>query len=140
MRSINLLKIAAEAEMVRLRALLARQSRRAAFGVVVLIFALVVLTLAEVAGWQVLRLYVAPIPATLILLGINLAFTAIFGFLAARASPSHTEEEALRVRRQALEAARGSLAFTAAIPAATTLLRLRRSRRDRRWSWLRPFG
>jgi hypothetical protein len=57
--------------------------------------------------------------------GINLVVAAIFGFLAARSSPGHAEREALRVRRQALEAARGSLAFTAAIPAATTLLRLR---------------
>ena len=71
MRSINLLKVAAEAELLRLRALLARQGRRAAFGAVAVIFMLGVLVLAEVAGWQVLRLYVASISATLILLGIN---------------------------------------------------------------------
>ena len=69
MRSINLLKVAAEAEILRLRILLARQGRRAAFGVVAVIFVLGVLVLAEVAGWQVLRFYVPPIPATLILLG-----------------------------------------------------------------------
>jgi hypothetical protein len=135
-RSINLLKVAAEAEMVRLRALMARQGRRAAFGAAAFIFALGVLTLAEAAGWQVLRLYVAPLYATLILLGINLVIAAIFGFLAARSSPSHTEVEALHVRRQALEGARGSLVFTAAIPAATTLLRLRHGGEPRR-SWLR---
>ena len=71
MRSINLLKVAAEAELLRLRALLARQGRRAAFGVVAVIFMLGVLVLAEIAGWQVLRLYVAPISTTLILLGIS---------------------------------------------------------------------
>ena len=71
MRSINLLKVAAEAELLRLRALLARQGRRAAFGAVAVIFMLGVLVLGEVAGWQVLRLYVASISATLILLGIN---------------------------------------------------------------------
>jgi hypothetical protein len=64
-RSINLLKVAAEAELLRLRTLLARQGRRAAFGVVAVIFMLGVLVLAEMAGWQVLRLYVAPIPTTL---------------------------------------------------------------------------
>jgi len=131
-RSINLLKIAAEAELLRLRALLARQGRRAAFGIVAVIFTLGVLVLAEMAGWQVLRLYVAPISATLILLGINLVITAIFGALAARSSPSHTEREALRVRRQALDAARGTLSFTAAVPVASTLLRLGR-RRGKPW-------
>ncbi|HEV7462303.1 MAG TPA: hypothetical protein VGN85_00080 [Methyloceanibacter sp.] len=54
MRSINLLKVAAEAEILRLRALLARQGKRAAFGAVAVIFMLGVLVLVEVAGWQVL--------------------------------------------------------------------------------------
>ena len=79
MRSINLLKVAAEAELLRLRTMLARQGRRAAFGVAAVIFVLGVLVLAEIAGWQVLCLYVAPIPTTLILLGISsfcLALTA----------------------------------------------------------------
>ena len=72
MRSVNLLKIAAEAETLHIRALLARQARRAVFGAIAIIFALAVLALAEIAGWQTLRLYVTGIPATLILLGINL--------------------------------------------------------------------
>ena len=137
MRSINLLKVAAEAELLRLRALLARQGRRAAFGVVAAIFVLGVLVLAEITGWQVLRLYVAPIPTTLILLGINFAIAAVFGVLAARSSPSHTEREALQVRRQALDAARGTLSFTAAVPVASTLLRLGRRRGGRRRSVFR---
>jgi hypothetical protein len=62
----------------------------------------------------------------LILLGINVVIAAVFGVLAALSSPSHTEREAERVRRQALEAARESLAITAALPVATSLLRLRR--------------
>lgn len=81
-----------------------------------------------------LRLYLVALPATLILLGINLVVAAIFGFLAARSSLGHTEREALRVRRQALEAARGSLAFTA----ATTLLRPGARKPRRRWLGL--FG
>ena len=131
MRSINLLKIAAEAELLRLRAMLARQARRAVFGGVAVIFVLAVLALAEMAGWQALRLKVEPIAATLILLGINLVIATAFGVLAARSAPGPTEREALRVRRQALEAARGSLAFTVALPAATRLLRGRRADRRR---------
>jgi hypothetical protein len=102
--------------------MLARQGRRAAFGSIAVIFILTVLVLAEVAGWQGLHLRFESISATLILLGINLVIAAIFGLLSARSSPGHAEQEALHVRRQALDAARGSLIFTAAVPAATTLL------------------
>jgi hypothetical protein len=136
-RSINLLRVAAEAELLRLRALITRQARRAVFGTIAAVFGVTVLALAEVAVWQALRLKlkVEPIPATLILLGINLVIAAVFGVLAARSVPSHAEQEAMRVRQQALQAARGALAFTAAIPVASRLLRLRRpgngSRRSR---------
>jgi hypothetical protein len=89
--------------------MVARQGRRAAFGMVAFIFVIGVLILAEVTGWQALRLYVAlaPIAATLILLGVNLVIAGIFSLLAVRSSPGHAEQEALRVRRQALEAVRG---------------------------------
>jgi hypothetical protein len=132
-----LLRTAAEAELLRLRAMLARQGRRAAFGAVAAIFVLGVLVLGEIAGWQVLRLYVAPISATLILLGINLAIAAVFGGLAARSTPGRVEREALRVRRQAVDAARGALSLTAALPIATTLLGLRRRRGERGRSFFR---
>jgi hypothetical protein len=137
-RSINLLRLALDAEMLRLRAMATRQGRRAAFGSVAFIFALAVLAFAEIAGWQGLRLRVEAIPTTLILLGINLVIAAVFGLLAARSSPGLAEREALQVRRQALEAVRGSLLLTAALPAATTLLGFDR-RGGRRRSWFRLF-
>jgi hypothetical protein len=130
-RSFNLLRVAAEAELLRLRAMLVRQGRRAAFGAVAVIFVLAALTLGEGAGLQVLRFYVAPISATLILLGINLAIAAVFGGLAARSAPGRVEREALRVRRQAVDAARGALTLTSALPVAMTLLGLRRRRGER---------
>jgi 6,7-dimethyl-8-ribityllumazine synthase len=137
MRSISLLRVAAEAELMRLRAMLARQGRRAAFGAVAVIFVLVVLVLGEVAGWQVLRLYVAPISATLILLGIDLVIAVVFGVLALRSSPGHVEREAIRVRRDALDAARGALSLAAALPVATSLLGLRRRSGGRGRSFFR---
>ena len=86
--------------------MMARQVRRGIFGAVAVVFGVAVLALPEVASWQALRLKFQPIPATLILLGINLAIAAVFGVLAASSAPGHTEQEALRVRRQALETAR----------------------------------
>ena len=136
MRSLNLLKLAFEAELLRLRAMAARQGRRAAFGSIALVFALAVVALAEIAGWEGLRLRVEAIPATLILLGINLGIAVVFGLLAIRSSPGHAEREALRVRQQALDAARGSLLVTLAVPATTTLLGFGR-REGRRQSWFR---
>jgi hypothetical protein len=51
----------------------------------------------------------AAIATTLILLGINLFIAITFGLLAMRSSPSVAEREALRVRQQSLDAARGAL-------------------------------
>jgi hypothetical protein len=136
-RSVSLLKVAAEAEILRLRAMLARQGRRAAFGAVALIFMLGVLVLSEVTGWQVLRLYVTAISATLILLGVNFVIAAVFGTLTTWSSPGHAEREALRVRREALDAARGALSITAAIPIGSALLRLLGRRSGRRRSFFR---
>jgi cobalamin biosynthesis protein CobD/CbiB len=136
MRSISLLRLALDAEVLRLRYLLQRQGRRAAFGLLAAIFGVGVLVLANVVGWQLLRFYVAPIYATLILLGFNLVIAVAFALLAARSSPSHAEQEALRIRRDALEGAQSSLAFAAALPAIGTLLGVPR-RRNAGW-W--PLG
>jgi hypothetical protein len=129
MRSINLLKIAAEAELLRYRCMAARQGRRAAFGAVALVFVLAVLVLGEVAAWFALYLHFAAIPTTLILLGINLIIAVTFGLLAARSSPSRAEREALQVRQQSLEAARGALSLAALVPVGNTLLRHWRNNR-----------
>jgi hypothetical protein len=137
MRAVDLVRIAAEAEILRLRHMLKRQGRRAAFGLVAVIFGLGVLVLANVAGWQILRLYVPPIYATLILLGVNLVLAAIFGLLAARSSPSRAERDALDVRRRALHEARSSLALGALVPVAGALLRSRGSDTAKRSFWRR---
>jgi len=131
MRSVNLLKIAAEAEFLRQRAMLARQLRRAAFGLLALIFALGVLITAEIAAWQGLRFYVAALTATLLLLGLNLVIAAGLSVPAVRSHPTPQEQEALRVRQQALERARAALTLTALLPAVPRLLRLGRNQAGR---------
>jgi 4-amino-4-deoxy-L-arabinose transferase-like glycosyltransferase len=139
MRAVNLAKVAAEAEVVRIQHMLKRQGMRAAFGLVAVLFALGVLVLAHIAGWQVLRLYVLPIYATLILLGVDLVMAVIFGILAARSSPSRAERDALAIRQQALREARSALALGALVPVAGRLLRSRRNdtRKESFWRRLR---
>ena len=139
MRITEFLRIAAEAEILRLRHMLARQGRRAAFGAVGAFFGLSVVVLADVIGWQLLRLYVTPIYATLILLGVNLILTAIFAALASWSSPGRAEEAALRVRRDALQGARSSLVLTSVLPVAGTAIRLWRGKSPRRRSLLALF-
>jgi hypothetical protein len=126
MRATNLVKVAAQAEILRIQYMLKRQGRRAAFGLVAVVFILGALALANIVGWQVARFYVAPIYASLIMLGANLLIAMIFGLLAARSSPSRHEREALDVRQRALREARSSLALGAVIPVAGALLRSRR--------------
>jgi hypothetical protein len=133
MRSVDLLRIAIEAETLRLRHMLRRHGTRAALGVVASVFAVSVLVLCDVAGWQVLRLYVTPLYATLILLGVNLVLAIAFMLLAVRSSPSHAEREALMIRQQALQGAQGSLALAALVPVAGNILRLGSRRESRRW-------
>jgi hypothetical protein len=108
----------------------ARQGRRAAFGAVALLFVLAVLVLSEVAAWLALCLRFTAIETTLILLGINLIIAIPFGLLAVRSSPSRAEREALRVRQQSLDAARGALSLTALVPIGNTLLRHWRNNRS----------
>ena len=132
MRAANLVKVAAQAEILRLQQMLKRQTMRVVYGLVAAVFAVSVIVLANVVGWQVLLLYVAPIYATLILLGVNLVIAAIFGFLAGRSSPGRTEREALQLRRRALVEARTSLALGAVLPFAGALLRSQRGRSSTR--------
>jgi hypothetical protein len=122
---------------LRLRAMMARQGRRGAFAIIALI-ALAVLALAEVTGWLALRLRFESIPSTLILLGANLIIAAVFGWMAARSSPGQTEQEALQVRRQALDEARGTLALAVAVPAIMHLFPGRTERPTRKRGRL-PF-
>ena len=57
MRAVSLLRVAAEAELLRLRHMLIRHGMRAAYGLIAALFAVGVLVLIIVAGWHVLRWY-----------------------------------------------------------------------------------
>jgi hypothetical protein len=127
MRSVNLLKIAAEAEVLRYRCMAARQGRRAAFGAIALVFVVAVLVLGEVAAWLALFWRFTAFESTLILLGVNFVIALPFGLLAARSAPSRAERQALEVRQRALDATRGALSLAALVPVGNILLRNWRS-------------
>jgi len=121
MRSLRLARIAAEAEGVRLRYSARRTAVRAVLGLVALGFLFGALVFCQIAAWYWLRASWDRPAAALILAGAELVLAAILALLAARSSPGRVELEALAVRRQALEGATSSLAFSTL---ATQLLRL----------------
>jgi hypothetical protein len=126
MRVLSLAKVAAEAEALRYRSMIGRKGSRAAMGAVAAVFAASVLVWLNVTGWLLLSPRFEPLYSTLILLGINVILTAIFGFLATRSGESRAEIDALHIRQKALEEMRGSLMFSAAVPVLRTLWRSQR--------------
>jgi hypothetical protein len=131
MRSVNLVKVAIEAEVLRYKTMAARQGRRAGFGVAALIFGVGFLITLEIAGWQTARMYILPIYATLCVMGFNFLIAAGFAMVAMRSSPSRSEIDALAVRKRAVQALQTSLTISALIPAAGYLWDRRGRRRLR---------
>jgi hypothetical protein len=138
MRSVNLMKVAIEAEILRYKSMAARQGRRAGFGVAALIFGIGFLVSLEIAGWQVARMYLLPIYATLCVMGFNLLVAAGFAVVATRSSPSRSEIDALDVRKKAVQALQTSMTISALIPAAGYLWRRRRRGQVKRMSASSP--
>jgi hypothetical protein len=133
MRPVRLVRIAAEAEGVRLRGMMARIVTRAIFAVIALFFILGALTFGHIAAWYEIRVALdqSYLATTGILGGADLLLAIILLFLASRSSPSRVEIEAREVRRQALQGLGSALNLTQLV--LPFLLRIvsgaRRSRR-----------
>lgn len=102
MKTLRLARIAAEAEILRLRRIARRITFRAAYGVIALIFLFFVLCVAHVAGGLALAQHFGPVSSALIVLGVDLLIAVIFGAMAARSGRDRIEQEAVQVRRTAL--------------------------------------
>jgi len=114
MRPDKLARIAAEAEMVRLRGMATRIGMRAMFAVVALLFVIGILVLGHVAIWYLIRIDLDQsfLIATAILGGGDLLIAILLGWLASRSSPSRVEKEALKVRRDAVAALGSAFSIT----------------------------
>ncbi len=129
MRAVELAKVAANAEALRLRQLASRQGLRAVYGAVAAVFGLAVLVLVHVVLYNLLVLYVSPLVASLILLALDLVIAGICGLKALKSTPSAIEEEALAIRKQALIDLKGSVTvMSLAGEAAGTMFRRGRGR------------
>lgn len=103
MRSIELAKVAASAEALRLRRMVRRQVMRGVFAAGAVVFTLGVLLMLHVVAFDVLApAYVTPVVAGSILLGFDLVIAIVLGVIALSDKPDAIEAEAKIVREQAL--------------------------------------
>lgn len=110
MRSIELIKVATEAELLRLKLMVARQIRRVAIAFAAGVFCILALVFAEGCGWELMLQLTSALYASLVLAGVNLLLAVGLILVALRSSPGSSEREAIRVRQKALAASGGSLA------------------------------
>ncbi len=115
MRSFKLARIAAQAELLRLRRFAGRQVVRAALGAVALVFLMAFLASLHVIGYLALRMVVQPLVAAAIVAAVDLVIAIIFGLLALRNTPGRVEMEALQVREAAQKQMMEAAAATAVL-------------------------
>jgi hypothetical protein len=111
-RSLRLARIAAQAELLRLRLLLRRQANRAMLAVAAVFCAVAALATLHVAAAMALAEYVTRLHAVLIVAAFDAALALLLAALAARDTPGEIEREALRLRRAAVEQAIDTVAVT----------------------------
>jgi hypothetical protein len=122
MRTVDLGKAAAQAEVFRIRQQIERQARRAVFAAVALVFVTAMLVMAHVVAYIVLSMYLVSVWAAASLLAFDLVVALIFGLIAARSSPSGLELEARTIRDQALAEMKESVAITALMSPLTRVV------------------
>jgi hypothetical protein len=121
MRAFRLVRVAAEAEGLRLREMARRTAMRAAFGIVATGFLAGAVAFGHLAAWFWLRITWEAQYAALIVASADLVLAILLGRLAARSTPGRIELEALAVRRRAIDSVASTLAISAL---ASQLLRL----------------
>lgn len=128
MRALDLAKVAASAESLRLRRIVHRQSMRAAFGAGAAVFGIGVLVLLHVVAFQAMTPNVGPIAASAILLGVDLVIAGVLAYLALSNKPDAIEDEAKVIREQAIVEMRKAVGVMALAGEVTGMV-LRRPQR-----------
>jgi hypothetical protein len=98
---LGLARLAAEAEMLRLRQLARRTAWRVALGYGAVIFLFAALTTAHGAIWLALQPAFSPLQALLAITAGDLVIGLVLAVLACRSRPGPVERDALRLRNDA---------------------------------------
>jgi hypothetical protein len=128
MRAVKLAKVAAQAERLRVQALVRRQVRRAVIGVAGTIFAVGALGSAHLVAWLSLLPAVGPLWASVVLLVFDLLVALGLGAVAFYSKPGEIESEAQRLKQQALGQMKLDLAMSALVPALGLFIGTKRAR------------
>ena len=94
MRTVELAKVAASAEALRLRRVAHRQGMRAAYAAGAGVFAIGVFVLLHVVAYNAMVPGLSPLVASLVLLAFDLIVAAVLGYLALSNKPDAVEDEA----------------------------------------------
>ncbi len=109
MRTVDLAKIAASAEALRLRRIAVRQGKRGAYGAGAAVFGIAVFVLLHVVAYHAMVPNISPLIASIILLVFDLVVAAVLGYLAMSNKPDAIEDEAKTIRQQAIVEMRRSV-------------------------------
>jgi len=115
MRTVDLAKIAASAEALRLRRIARRQGMRAAYGAAAAVFGIAVFVLLHVVAYHAMVPPLSPLIASLILLAFDLVVAAVLGYLALSNKADAIEDEAKMIREQAVVEMRRSVTTMALV-------------------------
>jgi len=99
MRSVRLLRLAAQAEQLRLRRWARRQAGRAVLAAVAAVFCVAALAGLHIAAVLALTEHMTPMQAVLIVAGVDVVVAVVVAALAARDVPGTVERQALELRR-----------------------------------------
>lgn len=129
MRAVELAKVAAAAEALRLRRIAHRQMMRVAYGAGAVVFIIAVFVLLHVVAYDLLLNWLSPVIASLILLVFDLIVGGLLGYLAMSNKPDPIETEALAVRKQALIEMKRSITMMSVAGQVAGLVVRRRARK-----------
>lgn len=101
LRVVQLGKVAAQAEKLRLQSLVSRQIHRAIYAAIAAVFLLALLVVIHVAVGLALTPAVGALYATLIVGAFDLVVALVLGGIALFSKPGRIEREALLVREEA---------------------------------------
>ena len=119
MRALRLGRVAAKAELLRLRRQVRRTVIRVIYAGAGALFAFAALTFAHVALFLAIQRNLGPTSSALIVLGGDLLIASICILMAIVSAPDQIEREALQVRQQAQQQLQETIAaVTLAAPAA----------------------
>ena len=113
MRTVDLGRTAAQAELLRIKRLISRQVMRVVWGVVAAVFGIALLVMVHVLACELLDLAVPSWASALIVLGFDAVVAILFVVLALRGAPDLIEIEARQVRDEALAELRETMLVSA---------------------------